>query len=245
VNSAWIIGAGSGIGAALADKLSRQGVRLILSGRSPEKLEGVAQRMLNPVTCEVLDVTEVESVNTVWQKISADRVPNLIVISSGDYVETPLSELSPEISRHLMEVNYQGVVNLMSALLPKCLEQGCQIAVVASLAGYTGLPKASAYGASKAAVINYIESLKLELLDTSVDLRLINPGFVKTPLTDKNQFKMPDLITAEQAATEIVKGLSGTAFEIRFPKRFARIMSFISLLPYRIKLSLIKRITRA
>jgi short-subunit dehydrogenase len=244
VKRAWIIGAGSGIGAALADKLSRQGVSLTLSGRSLEKLESVAKGMYNPVVCEVMDVTNPESVEAAWNKIGSSGTPDLIIISSGDYIETPLATLAPELSKHLIDVNYLGVVNVLTRIMPKCLDQGCQIGVIASLAGYTGLPKASAYGASKAAVINLCESLKLELLDTHVDLRLINPGFVQTPLTDKNQFHMPDLISAEQAATDILYGLAGSSFEIRFPKRFARIMSLLRLLPYRIQLPLIKRMTR-
>ena len=142
-----------------------------------------------------------------------------------------------------MEVNYFGTLRCIKAILPSMLEKGGHIAVVASLAGYRGLPNASGYGPSKAAVISLCESMRTELLDTNVKFQLINPGFVKSPLTAKNDFDMPHLMEPEGAAEAILKGLSKDSFEIAFPTPFVRQMKFLRLLPYKLYFPFIKKVT--
>ena len=131
-----------------------------------------------------------------------------------------------------------------SVVVPGLLEQGAgAIGIVASVAGYRGLPKALIYGASKAAVINFTESLYLDLEPKGIGVYLISPGFVKTPLTDSNEFKMPALISAEEAAGAILKGLRQGRFEIHFPKRFTLLLKFLQLLPYRWYFALVHKST--
>lgn len=145
----------------------------------------------------------------------------------------------------LFDVNVQGTVNCLSALLAtREPRRGTRLAVVASLAGYRGLPSASAYGATKAALINMCESLKPELEQMDIVLQLVNPGFVKTPLTDKNDFPMPFLVSAETAADRIFDGLQTNRFEIAFPSRFALIMKTLRALPSGLFFSLTRKMLR-
>jgi short-subunit dehydrogenase len=144
----------------------------------------------------------------------------------------------------LLETNLHGVIKTTAAVLPALLAQGSgAIGIVSSVAGYRGLPKALIYGASKAALINFAETLYLDLHPKGLGVYLINPGFVKTPLTDKNEFRMPHLITAEQAADAIVAGLDAGEFEIDFPKAFTRQLKLLRILPYRWYFALIRRAT--
>jgi short-subunit dehydrogenase len=137
------------------------------------------------------------------------------------------------------------VLNSLEPLLGDLMVRGHgQVAIVSSLAGYRGLPPASAYGASKAALINFTETFQPELARHNIDLRLVNPGFVETPLTDQNSFPMPFLISAEKAAERLIKGLDGKRFEITFPRRFAFVMKLLRILPYGLYLRLTKRLLR-
>jgi short-subunit dehydrogenase len=142
------------------------------------------------------------------------------------------ANFSVEQIRNLMEINFMGIVHGLSEVIPKFIkEKRGHIAVVASLAGYRGLPSASGYGASKAAIINMCEALRPELAEHNVRLTLINPGFVETPLTDKNDFEMPFIISAEEAARRILEGIGSKKFEIAFPKRLVFPMTLLKLLP--------------
>ena len=132
----------------------------------------------------------------------------------------------------------------MAAIVPGLLAQGRgAIGIVASLAGYRGLPKALVYGASKAGLINFTETLYLDLRPRNIGVHLINPGFVKTPLTDRNTFRMPHLVTAEAAAAAIIAGLERGAFEIDFPRVFSRQLGLLRLLPYRLYFAAVRRAT--
>jgi len=238
----WIVGGSTGIGAALAKAYLEEGYQVVVSARNEERLSDFAES----IGCQSMpmDVTERESCRAAWAAICQEAIPDKVIISSGTHQEMPVTEFNAENCESLMQVNYFGVVYLLEAILPTYLKSGGQIGVIASLAGYRGLPYASSYGASKAAVINLCESLRVELEDSKVDLRLINPGFVKTPLTDKNQFQMPSLISPEQAAAQIVIGLKGRSFEIRFPKLFAATLALLRHLPYKFYFPLVKRVTK-
>ena len=174
---------------------------------------------------------------------------DLALLNAGTYQPQSAYELNSRSVREIFELNFMATVYGIEALLPRMLdraEQGAgpqQIAVVASLAGYRGLPGAASYGSSKAALINLCEALRLDLTESGVKVRLITPGFVKTPLTDRNPFRMPFLQSPEQAAEAIVRGLSGKGFEIRFPGFFASVMGMLRCLPYRLYFPLIRKIT--
>ena len=150
---------------------------------------------------------------------------------------------SSDIIKQQFDLNVFGVSYCLEALIPIMKEQNHGLlAINASLAGYRGLPKSAAYGATKAALINMAECLKLDLHKCGIDVKIINPGFVKTPLTDKNDFQMPFLMDSEQAARAICKGLEGKAFEIRFPAVFAGFIGLLRHLPYKLYFGLVSRV---
>jgi short-subunit dehydrogenase len=157
---------------------------------------------------------------------------DLVILNAGTHTPVSVANFSVEQVRNLMEINFMGIVHGLSEVIPKFIEEKRgHIAVVASLAGYRGLPSASGYGASKAAIINMCEALRPELAEHNVRLTLINPGFVETPLTDKNDFEMPFIISAEEAAKRILVGIGSKKFEIAFPKRLVFPMTLLKLLP--------------
>jgi short-subunit dehydrogenase len=169
---------------------------------------------------------------------------DVAVYLAGDYVPMRAWEFERRAARRMIKVNLTGAMAFAAVLTPLLLgqKQG-QIAFVSSVAGYRGLPKALVYGPTKAALINFAETLHLDLAPRGVGVRVINPGFVATPLTAQNDFAMPALITPEEAAREILRGFGTTSFEIHFPKRFTRVLKLLRLLPHRLYFPLIRRIT--
>lgn len=241
---AWITGGGAGIGRALALRLSAQGWTVAVSARSADKLADVAAAATAGAVCPyVLDVTDAAATAAVIARIEDDLGPlDLAVLNAGTHLPMGAADYSVSTARALMEVNYMGVVHGLAALLPRFIARGRgQVAVVSSVAGWRGLPSAAAYGPTKAALINLCESLRPECRRAGVDLRLVCPGFVATPLTARNDFPMPDIITAEQAADEILRGLAGSRFEIAFPWRFACLLRLARRLPYRLYFALTER----
>ena len=243
----WITGGGSGIGRCLALELSRQGHRVVISGRDGDRLEAVAAEVFDgSILPKAVDVTRLEDLTRVVAEIEAESGPiDQAFLNAGAYKPMGLDALDVDLFRQLMEVNYLGVVNCLAVLLPIMQKRKTgEILITASLSGYRGLPKAAPYGASKAALISMAESLQPELKKHGVSLRLINPGFVRSELTDKNDFTMPFLISAEQAAQEIVKRLPGNGFEIAFPAPFAAILKVMRCLPYRLYFHFMKRLAK-
>ncbi|KJS34350.1 MAG: oxidoreductase [Rhodospirillaceae bacterium BRH_c57] len=242
---AWVTGASSGIGRALAVRLAGDGWTVIASARSSEGLNALATEVPGIVPWP-LDVTDHAAVAAAVAGIEAAHGPlDLAVLNAGTHIPMGAADFSAATVRRLLEVNTLGAVNGLDALLPRMRERRAgQIAVVASVAGYRGLPYAAAYAASKAAVIALCESLRPDLERDGVILQVINPGFVDTPLTERNDFPMPDIITAQDAAAAIVRGLSGTRFEIAFPRRFAFGMKVLRSLPYGVFFAITKRMLR-
>jgi short-subunit dehydrogenase len=240
----WIIGASTGIGAATARVLLAAGARVAISARNAELLTEVADGRANAHT-EPLDYTDSAQVAAAWLRIRAAwGGVDLVLIVAGTHAEIRAWELTEQNAMALLETNLHGVIKTTAVVLPALLAQRKgAIGVVSSVAGYRGLPKALVYGASKAALINFAETLYLDLHAKGLGVYLINPGFVKTPLTDRNEFRMPHLITAEAAATAIVAGLVAGEFEIHFPKAFTRQLKFLRILPYRWYFALIRRVT--
>jgi NAD(P)-dependent dehydrogenase (short-subunit alcohol dehydrogenase family) len=190
------------------------------------------------------DVTRPEQLQAAVAEIQSDTARlDLAVLNAGDYRPMSLAEFDLDLFHHLNQVNYLGVVNCLAALLPLLQRQRSgQVLINASLAGYRGLPLAAPYGATKAALINLAESLRNELLDQGVRLRVINPGFVRSPLTELNEFRMPYLQDPEQAAAAILRRLDDDGFEIAFPRPFVWQMKLMRLLPYRAYFALLRRL---
>ena len=236
----WLVGASTGIGAALAHELARRGARLALSARRIDKLQalGLSDALLLPC-----DATQSDSLAAARiTLIAAWGGVDLVIYLAGDYVPMRADSFDLAVAERVLAVNFNGAMRLAAALLPD-LRAGGGIAFVASVAGYRGLPKALCYGPGKAALIHFAEVLHLDLLPQNIGVWVINPGFVATQLTAQNDFDMPALLSPEQAAMLTVDGFSSGAFEIHFPKRFTRLMKFLAHLPYGWYFPLIRRLT--
>ncbi len=235
----WITGASTGIGREIALQLTALGVAVAASARSVEKLN-----KLEPgVRTYPLDVTDQSAVSATVEQIERDLGPiDLAIMGAGTYTPVAADRFDPTIFKHTMAANYFGVVNCLAAILPRMLKRkGGHIAWIGSVAGYRGLPKAAAYGPSKAALINLAECLKPELDLNGVTVSVINPGFVETPLTAQNDFPMPFLMTAPLAARLTIQGLVRKRFEIAYPLRFVAILKFARVLPYALYFWLLRR----
>ncbi len=243
----WIIGASTGIGAALADALHSRRAKVALSARSADKLSalvtkfGASRAMALP-----LDITKVATIAAAEQElVDAWGGYDLVVFMAGDYTAMRAWQLDLKIAQQMVDVNWGGCLNGLSVVIPRFIvAKAGGIALVSSVAGYRGLPKSLVYGPTKAALINLAETLYLDLKDKGLDIYVINPGFVKTPMTAGNDFEMPSLITPEEAALEIIKGLEAGEFEIHFPKGFTHKLKLLRHLPYSLYFSLIKKSTK-
>ncbi|MDE2584188.1 MAG: SDR family NAD(P)-dependent oxidoreductase [Betaproteobacteria bacterium] len=238
----WLVGASTGIGAAMARELAGRGARLALSARSADKLQalGIQGALLLP--CDATDTVGLASARQML--LAAWGGIDLVVYLAGDYVPMGASEFDLVRAEQVIEVNFNGALRLAATVLPN-LQPGAGIAFVASVAGYRGLPKALCYGPGKAALIHFAECLYLDLEARGIGVWVINPGFVQTRLTAQNDFAMPALLTPEQAAGAVVNGFRDGCFEIHFPKRFTCLLKLLSLLPYRWYFPLIRRFTGA
>jgi short-subunit dehydrogenase len=235
----WCTGAGKGLGRSVALKLANQGHDVAISARTQSDLDAVAQASADypgRIVPFVLDVTDENAVYRVVGEIENDFGPlDLVILNAGTHIPVHAAFLAVQPFRDLMETNFMGGVHCLAAVLPRFIERGRgHMAIVASVAGYRGLPTSAAYGATKAGLINMCEALKPELDRAGVILSVINPGFVKTPLTDKNDFPMPFLMDVDDAAERMVRGLDSGRFEITFPKRFTWGMKLLRCLPYRL-----------
>lgn len=240
----WLLGASSGIGAALAGQLAAAGARLALSARRRAALE---ELVLPGARLLPLDVTDATALTAAARQLLDEWGEiDLAIYLAGDYRPMPVAEIDlAELSR-LWVVNYTGAANLAATLVPEALTGRVHgMAMVASVAGYRGLPKALAYGPPKAALIHLAEILHLELAPRGIGVWLVSPGFVSTRLTAQNDFSMPALIAPEAAAQAMLKGFAGGGFEIDFPRRFTRILRCITRLPYRWYFPFIRRFTGA
>ncbi|WP_153132062.1 SDR family NAD(P)-dependent oxidoreductase [Dechloromonas hortensis] len=236
----WLVGASSGIGAAIARELAGRGARLALSARRADKLQalGLADALLLP--CDATDSASLAAARK--GLLAAWGGVDLVIYLAGDYVPMGADNFDLALAEQVLAVNFNGALRLAATVLPDLLAGG-GIAFVASVAGYRGLPKALCYGPGKAALIHFAEVLHLDLAPKGIGVWVINPGFVATQLTAKNDFAMPALLTPEQAAIAAVDGFKSANFEIHFPKRFSRLLKLLALLPYRWYFPLIRRLT--
>jgi short-subunit dehydrogenase len=238
---AWITGASTGIGAATAKKLASEGWQVMATARSKDKLESMAAESAGKIHACPCDVTDPQAVSeTVKQIEEGHGSIDLAILNAGTYVpETAQSFTAENFDAH-MKLNVSGVAYCLEAVLPGMLQRDAgHIAFVASVAGYRGLPRAMSYSPSKAAVIKLAESLAIECIGTGIKVQVVNPGFIKTPLTDKNDFYMPMLMDVDVAAGKLAKGLKARRFEIIFPWAFAMFLKVIGLLPDRLYFRLV------
>ena len=242
----WITGASTGIGKALAIKFANEGWTVAISARRENLLLDLCK--VNPnIHSFPLDVSNLEDAKMTFNNIIKKLIDiDLCVFATGIYDPNDEKEINIEKMQEVMKINFFGTVNCIKAIEKnfKDKKKG-HISIVSSVAGYGGLPNSSGYGPSKAALINLTESLYFDFKKNNVRVSLISPGFIKTPMTDKNKFKMPFIKSAEYAANKIYNGLiKSNAFEITFPKELTLIMKVFKILPYRIYFYLISKTTK-
>ncbi len=245
---AWITGASSGIGRAVALELARRGWIVAATARRDQELSALSQAaegLPGRIIGYVADVTDAAALAATAEMIESVHGPiALAFLNAGiaPYIRAPDIDLGA--IRQVVDVNIMGVFNALAAVMPLMAARKLgQIAVTASVAGYGGLPKSAAYGATKAAMINACEALKFDCDALGIKLQLVNPGFVATPLTGKNDFPMPFIISETEAAKRTVDGFGRDRFEIIYPRRLAFILKFLNLLPYPLYFALVGKFT--
>ena len=242
----WITGASSGIGKALAIRFAQKGWQVAASARRENLLNKISELNKN-ISPFPLDVTNKEKCKEVFEEIK-NKYQNLDIcfFSTGTWDPKKEKNIDIEQMESVMKINFFGTLNCIKTVENyfKDKKSG-HISIVSSVAGYRGLPNSTGYGASKAALINLAESLYFDFGRHNVRISLVSPGFIKTPMTDKNEFKMPFLKTPEFAADKIYNGLvNGSNFEIDFPKELTLILKLLKILPNRLYLYLIKKLTK-
>lgn len=235
----WIIGASAGIGAALARALAARGTELLLSARDDTALAALAADC-GGAGIAPLDLGQPGGLAAICERMRRAPRFDAIICTAAIYEPGRIADLAPDRVEAMVRVNLLGMLEV-ARLCPPLIRDGGQLVLFGSVAGYLGLPGGQPYSATKAALNNLAESLAVELAPR-VDVRLVCPGFVATRLTARNDFAMPFLITAEQAAAEVLRGMARRGFEIHFPRRFTLMMKVLRLLPYGLSLPLLRRL---
>ena len=226
----WVTGASSGIGAALARELEERGAHVAISARRKDKLDEVADGRMHVVP---VDVTDKEAMLAAAASIRAEFGGiDVVVLNAGAWDQVRVDRWDSDVFRRHFDVNLMGLVHGVEAVLPAMLDAHAGMIVgIASVAGYRGLPNSEAYGATKAAQINLLESLRVDLRRRGVKVQTVCPGFVKTEMTERNSFPMPFIIPAERAARYIADGIAKEKAEVVFPLPMMLMMKTARLLP--------------
>ena len=224
----WIAGASDGLGAELAKRLDAEGAKLILSARRADRLSDLCCK-LRQARALPMDVTDSDSVRTAC--MSTGPIDG-VIYCVGQYVPMRTQDWDPEESVRISDANFTGALRLLGNVVPKMAERGCgHIVMIGSLAGFTGLPGAIGYGASKAALMHLAENMQADLRQTGVTVQCINPGFISTRLTAQNQFAMPQIMTPEAAAGRVIAAMRRSRFSCSFPAPFAWLFTLSSYVP--------------
>ncbi len=224
----WLIGASEGLGRALAEELNLEGAQLILSARNGERLASLAS-MLPRTRVLILDVCDGDAV-----KAAAESVGDIdgVIYNAGAYEPMAAADWQSDAALTMADVNFMGALRVLGVLMPGFVARGAgDITLVGSLAAYRGLPNAIGYGASKSALVSLAETMRHDLKNTGITVRLVNPGFIKTRLTDKNSFKMPMLMESEEAAQHVVRAMQSKRFRTDFPRPFSWAIRLYHYLP--------------
>ena len=241
----WVTGASSGIGRAVAEKFAKEGWKVAVSARREEILNQMSKN--ENIFSFPLDVTNFDNCKSTFDKI-LKQFGNIDIcfLCSGTYDPKKEQEINIEQNKFVMNVNYFGTLNCVKSVEQYFKkEKKGDISIVSSIAGYRGLPNSSGYGPSKAALTNFAESIYFDFKKYNVKVSVVSPGFIKTPLTDKNEFPMPFLRSPEFAADKIYKGLiKSNSFEIDFPKQLTLTLKFLRILPYKIYLFLVDNLVK-
>ena len=242
----WITGGSTGIGKALAIKFANEGWNVAISARRENLLKEISEKYEN-IFSFPLDVTDKSKCKEVFGNIK-DKFDNIDIcfFSTGTWDPKKEKDIDLEQMEEVFKINFFGTVNSIKAVEKYFKEKNDGIiSIVSSIAGYRGLPNSTGYGPSKSALNNLAESLYFDFKRFGVRVCLVSPGFIKTPMTDKNDFKMPFLKTPEYAADKIYDGLiNKNIFEIHFPKALTILLKIFSFLPSKLYFGLIGRMTK-
>ena len=225
----WLIGASEGLGAALAQNMSAAGADLVLSSRDKAKLEMLASGLSGQAQVCPVDVSDQGDVDR-----ALSEVGNLdgVVYLAGLYWPMPAQEWNPEQATAMMEVNLTGAMRTLGPLMQNFVQKDAgHIVITGSLVGFRGLPRSIGYTASKAGLMTLAEGMYYDLQKTGVAVQLVNPGYIKTRLTDKNNFKMPFIMEPEKAADIMFRHMQSNRFAISFPRVFSLLFRLGPLLP--------------
>ena len=241
----WITGGGSGIGAELAKILSKNSYIVFISGRTKSKLSNIAKnnKSIIPVAGDVSRLKDCKKiVDTIHKKF---KIIDLVILNAATYSPGSMENLNVKEIKKVVDINLMGVINCLSSVISEMKKnKGGHLMIVSSPAGYRGLPGAGIYGVTKSAVTFLAETIKLEYEKFNIKVQVVHPGFVKTPMTDKNKFKMPFLITSEKAAHRIADKINSNNFEIYFPKRLLLGMKLLKFLPNKLYFKLIRKLVQ-
>lgn len=225
----WIVGASEGLGRALAMAMSKVGTRLVLSARDEERLKALAAELpglSQVVPCDIGDIDSVRAAAAEIGEIDG------VVILAGVYWPQGAKDWNADEVITMCDVNFTGTARVLGEVVPAMVARDSgHIVITGSLSGFRGLPNAIGYGASKAAVMSLAESMQADLRHTGIEVQMVNPGFIRTRLTDKNDFKMPGLMEPEQAAREMLDHLSTDRFKQNFPWTLATVLRLSQFLP--------------
>lgn len=225
----WLVGASEGLGAALARKLSKAGATLILSARSEDKLKSLVDELPGDARAVPMDVSDMDSVRAAHEEVGEI---DGIVFLAGVYWPMKATEWDAEAANAMADVNFTGMMRVMGMCVPPMVKRDAgHIVITGSLSGFRGLPGAIGYSASKAGTMALAESMYADLKDTGVAVQLANPGFIKTRLTDKNDFKMPFIMEPEEAAEEMISHMRSDRFKKSFPRVFSWVFRLSQFMP--------------
>jgi len=238
----WITGASSGIGRACSIDAASRGYKLAITARRLEKLESLKHELVakgiseDSVFISTADVTSSEQVNKAYLEIVKHFGSiDILLANAGSHTPSTAKKFDVQAYKKLFDVNFFGALNCIEAVLDKMLsDKSGHIVAVSSVAGYSALPTAACYGASKSALTYFLDSLRFDLRPKGIDVTVISPGFVRSELTDKNEFDMPFIIEADLAAKYMLDGIERRDFEVHFPYRFTLGLKFLRLLPQRL-----------
>ncbi len=225
----WLLGASEGLGRALAHRLSRCGVRLVLSARSTDRLEALAAELPGLAEVVPIDIADMDSVRKAAAQVG--DVDGLVFLS-GVYWPFPVQEWDVDQAATMVDVNFTGAVRVLGLVVPEMAARGSgHVVLTGSLSGFRGLPGPVVYGSSKAGLMHLAESLRASLGGSGVTVQLANPGFIRTRLTEKNDFRMPFVMEPDEAAEAMFRHMSGDSFAANFPTLFSLFFRGANFLP--------------
>lgn len=225
----WLVGASEGLGRALAEKLSAQGIELALSARNADRLQELAETLPSAASVHPLDVRDLTQV----QQVAADIGPlDGVIYGAGVYWPMTAQDWDARAVETMCDINFTGAARVLGAVVPQMIAQGRgHVVLIGSLSGFRGLPGAIGYGASKAGLMHLAENLHAETHRSGVQVQLVNPGFIKTRLTDKNDFKMPFVMNTDKAADHVMAAMGSARFQTNFPRMFSWLFRGANFLP--------------